>query len=136
MPDACTLTAICIAPIEKYALPFTENSFMDWIIDSVPGDKVVYYRGLLAHDRAPSGKVLDPKSRAALNAVARRVFTMASHGLVHPVQKRIGPSDFLYIAVKTKPRTSAARGVSAILPMAAAPCQAARTQPVLSMLAA
>ena len=127
---------INIVPIEKHAVPFTEISFMDWIIDSFPGDKVVYYRGLLAHDRAPSGKVLDPKSRATLNAVARRVFTMASHDLVQPVQKRIGPSDFLYIAVKTKPRTSAARGASALLSMAAAQCQSAGTESALSMLAA
>jgi hypothetical protein len=71
-----------------------------------------------------------------LNAVAKRVFTMAGHGLVHPVQKRIGRNDFLYIAVKTKPRTSAARGASAVRPLAVAACQAARTEPVLSMLAA
>jgi hypothetical protein len=128
---------ITVVPIEKHAVPFNENSFIDWIIDSFPGDKIVYYRGLLAHDRAPSGKVLDPKSRTDLNAVASRVLTMASHGLVHPVQKRIGRNDFLYIAVKTTPRSaSAARGVSAVPPMAAAACLPFETEPVLSALAA
>jgi hypothetical protein len=129
--------AITIVPIEKHAMPLTENSFIDWIIDSFPGDKIVYYRGLLAHDRAPSGKVLDPKSRVELNAVAKRVFTMAGHGLVHPVQKRIGRNDFLYIAVKTKPRSSAAiRDIAPASRFPAAACEPAVAEPVLSVLAA
>ena len=102
-----------------------------------PGDKIVYYRGLLAHDRVPSGKILDPRSRSELNAVARRVITMASHGFVHPVQKRLGRNDFLYIAIKTKPRASANdHGISAIPPSTATVSGPRGNEPVLSMLAA
>jgi hypothetical protein len=126
-----------IVPIEKHAVPLDENSLTDWIVDSFPGDKIVYYRGLLAHDRTPSAQVLAPRSRTELNAVARRVFTMAGHGLVHPVQRRIGHSDYLYIAVKTKPRMSACpSSVSVAPPLAAAQGKSPWTAPGLSVLAA
>src|SRR5262245_12532112 len=94
--------AVAIA-IEKHAIPFDENGFVDWLIDASPGDKVVYYRGHLGHDRMPSAKVLERKPRAALHAVAIRVMVTAAQGLVLPVQKRVGPEEWLYIAVKAQP---------------------------------
>src|SRR5262245_52241909 len=82
--------AVAIA-IEKHAIPFDENGFVDWLIDASPGDKVVYYRGHLGHDRMPSAKVLERKPRAELHAVAIRVMVTAAQGLVLPVQKRVWP---------------------------------------------
>jgi hypothetical protein len=88
--------------IERFAVPVDENGLIDWLIDANPGDRLVYYRGHLVHDRVPSGKVLGPRARADLNAVARRIMMLAGERLVIPVQKRIGREDFLYIAVKAR----------------------------------
>ena len=111
-------TAMPVVPIARFAVPLDENGFVDWIVDAYPGDKIAYYRGLLAHDRMPSGKVLDPRARAELHAVARRVMVLAGQGLVLPVQKRIGSEDFLYIAVKALPRRVAGpRWLSAPMPI-------------------
>ena len=108
--------AVAIA-IEKHAIPFDENGFVDWLIDASPGDKVVYYRGHLGHDRMPSAKVLEQKPRAELHAVATRVMVTAAQGLVLPVQKRVGSEEWLYIAVKARPgRLCTARRTD--LPMA------------------
>lgn len=96
-------------PIARFAVPIDENAFVDWLIDADPGDKLVYYRGHLAHDRMASTEVLDRQSRIILQAVADRVMVAAAQGLVLPVQKRVGPEEFLYIAVKALP----GRGISA-----------------------
>ena len=90
-------------PIARFAVPLDENAFVDWLIGAGPGDKLVYYRGHLAHDRMPSTEALDGQSRITLQAVANRVMAAASQNLILPVQKRIGPEEFLYIAVKALP---------------------------------
>ena len=95
-----------LLPIDRFAVPFDENTFVDWLIDAAPGDRAVYYRGHLGFDRMPSAKLLDRPTRANLNAVATRVMVAASQGLVVPVQKRIGTEDFLYLAVKALPGRS------------------------------
>ncbi len=93
-----------LLPINRSAVPFDENTFVDWLIDAEPGDRAVYYRGHLGFDRMPSANVLDRPTQANLHAVATRVMVAASQGLVIPVQKRIGDEDYLYLAVKTRPR--------------------------------
>ncbi|WP_434866237.1 hypothetical protein [Bradyrhizobium sp. HKCCYLRH3095] len=90
-------------PIDLYAVPFDENSFVDWLIDAKAGDRAVYYRGYLSYDRMPSAHVLERPTRANLHAVATRVMVAASQGLVIPVQQRIGSEDYLYLAVKAQP---------------------------------
>lgn len=92
-----------LLPISRFAVPFDENTFVDWLIDAEPGDRAVYYRGHLGFDRMPSANVLDRPTRANLHAVATRVMVAAGQGLVIPVQKRIGDEDYLYLAVKTRP---------------------------------
>lgn len=93
-----------VVPVPRFAVLLDENGLVDWLIDARPGDRVVYYRGHLGHDRMPSAKVLDRDQRTELHVVANRVMVLAGQGLVLPVQKRIGPEDFLYIAVKAQPR--------------------------------
>ncbi|HZP21419.1 MAG TPA: hypothetical protein VFB16_14585 [Bauldia sp.] len=90
-----------VAPtLPRFAVPIDENGFVDWLVDAEPGDRIAYYRGHLGHDRVPSTAVLKRDERANLNAVAHRVLAAAEQGLVLPVQKRIGPEDCLYLAVK------------------------------------
>jgi hypothetical protein len=106
------------SPIPRFAVPLDENGFVDWLIDASPGDRIVYYRGHLGHDRMPSTKVLDREARVQLHALATRVMVVAAQGLVLPVQKRVGPEDCLYIAVKAQPgRVRSARRTAAPMPL-------------------
>jgi hypothetical protein len=91
------------SPIPRFAVPLDENGLVDWLVDAGPGDKLVYYRGHLGHDRMPSAKVLERVVRVELHALATRVMVTAAQGLVLPVQKRVGPEDWLYIVVKAQP---------------------------------
>lgn len=89
-----------IPPLARFAAPLDENGFVDWLVDAEPGDTIAYYRGHLAHDRMPSTDVLGRRARSELHAVANRVMAASDQGLVIPVQRRLGPEDFLYLAVK------------------------------------
>jgi hypothetical protein len=100
-------TTTPLLPIDRFAVPFDENAFVDWLIDAEPGDRAVYYRGHLGFDRMPSASVLDRPTRANLHAVATRVMVATGQGLVIPVQKRLGTEDYLYLAVKARPGRSA-----------------------------
>jgi hypothetical protein len=110
------LVAAAAQPIACFAVPVDENGFVDWLLDAQPGDAIAYYRGHLAHDRMPSSKVLCRQVRHELHALAKRVMAACEHGLVIPVQKRLGPEDFLYLVVKAiggrKHRPSAAKPVA------------------------
>ena len=90
--------------LPRFAVPLDENAFVDWLVDAKPGERTVYYRGHLGHDRAGDGRLQDRHARSNLNAVASRVMTAAEQGLVHPVQKKIGREDFLYFAVRASDR--------------------------------
>lgn len=123
-----------LLPISRFAVPFDENTFVDWLIDAEPGDRAVYYRGHLGFDRMPSANVLDRPTRANLHAVATRVMAAAGQGLVIPVQKRIGDEDYLYLAVKTRPgRMGQSRSAA---PPRRSPVVAIATQTLRTALAA
>lgn len=114
------ITPAIATMVPRFSAPLDENALVDWLIDAKPGDRVVYYRGHLGHDRMPSSKVLDRRVRTELHAVANRVMVLAGQGLVLPVQKRVGPEDWLYIAVKAQPqRRSSMKGQDA--PLASPP---------------
>ena len=109
-------------PLPLFAIPVDENGFVDWLIDARPGDTLVYYRGHLSHDRMPSVSALADLQRRRLAEVANRVLAAEAQGLVMPVQRRIGPHEWLYLAIRThgalrtthnhKPSTSSARSFS------------------------
>ena len=121
------LKLLAAQPIARCNVPLDENGFVDWLIDAEPGDAVAYYRGHLAHDRMPKATVLSQPARRDLNAVAMRVMAACEHGLVVPVQKRIGPEDYLYIAVKA--RFSPKRSPTAVW-HDPAPCTPPAAQPM------
>lgn len=89
-------------PLPLFAIPLDENGFVDWLIDSEPGDVLVYYRGHLSRERMPSVKTLDDVQRRKLAAVASRVLTAEHHGLVMPVQRRVRENEWLYLAIRTR----------------------------------
>jgi hypothetical protein len=79
-------------------------SFADldrWFSTSSPGDRVSYFRGFLALDRGP-GSRLGEESGLELDRVATAVMAMAAAGHVHLVQRRHGPNDYTYVAVRAR----------------------------------
>jgi hypothetical protein len=86
--------------IEKHAIPFDENGFVDWIVDAQTNDCIAYYRGHLGRDRCEAAAILSPGECRKLVVVARRVMVAADQGLVFPVQKRLGPHDYVYLAIR------------------------------------
>lgn len=87
-------------PIEKHAVPFDENAFVDWIVDAQANDCIAYYRGHLGRDRCEATGILTSADTRKLVAVSRRVMVAADQGLVFPVQKRLDTHDYLYLAIR------------------------------------
>ena len=74
------------------ARPMTEIDFLAWLGQAMPGERLIYHRGLLAFDRyAPS--------QHGLSRLANRAHWAAARGFVHLVQRRHGTDDFSYLAI-------------------------------------
>ena len=98
------------APISvKQAPAFAIDTarFEAWLKIARPGNSIEYHRGHLCIDRqqkfdapdnAPENKV-----RAVLHDLATRALWASEQSLVHLVQRRHGPEDFIYIAIKARP---------------------------------
>lgn len=98
--------------------PVTEISFCAWVAQAVPGDRLEYYRGFLAHDTFSCATALTDKDRAELKNLASRAFRAFEAGLVHLVQERLATDRFAYIAIarpKPKSKHAAAASLSALL---------------------
>lgn len=89
----------------------TENELCDRYADASPGDAIVYHVGLLARDRDRLATELSPQRRADLDAIARRVWSMAEAGLGHLVQRRVTPDRCAYLLI-VRPRPLSARSVA------------------------
>jgi hypothetical protein len=102
-----------LAPLEiPLTRPLTEQALCSLIGMAAPGDAIEYFRGFLAVARDPNVGKLPERERAELVRVARRAIRAAEAGLVHLVQRRLGPEEFSYLAiVRPRPTTAA---VSAI----------------------
>lgn len=81
-----------------------EDNLCDWIANAVPGALMIYYRGHLAFDRMPSTGVFTNPDRKRLIDVAKRALQAAEDGFIHLVQRRHGPQDYSYIAIKARTR--------------------------------
>ncbi len=90
--------------IDPFCVPLNENQFVDWLVDASVGETIPYYRGHLAHDRCMSTPVLTSDERRRLVAVANRIMAAHDQGLVIPLQRRVGPHEWLYLAVRTSGR--------------------------------
>jgi hypothetical protein len=96
-----------ITTIAPPRLDITEAELCTWLGTAAPGDQLVYHRGFLAIDCAPTNDGLAKREREELRRVARRVRGWADDGLVHLIQRRDGPDDFGYMLV-VRPRRIAA----------------------------
>jgi hypothetical protein len=74
--------------------------FRGWLARTGSCPWCEYYRGLLIWDRSPDSKLSDA-DRRRLAKIANAVFQAAEQGQVHLVQRRRGPFDFSYLAIKS-----------------------------------
>lgn len=90
--------------IDPFCVPLDENCLVDWLVDASAGETIAYYRGHLAHDRCMSTPVLTSDERRRLIAVANRIMAAHDQSLVIPLQRRMGPNEWLYLAVRASGR--------------------------------
>ena len=75
------------------------TGFNRWLLRAQPGQQLEYHRGMLIRDRSPASGMSD-EQRRALARIADTALQTAEDGLVHLVQRRIGPFDFSYLAIR------------------------------------
>jgi hypothetical protein len=97
-----------ILPTTRRCVSRTE--FMAWLARAKLGEQFEYHRGHLIWDRSPAS-ILTQGERQALGRIADAVFQAAEQGQVHLVQRRHGPFDFSYLAIKSV-RAAARRAVA------------------------
>jgi hypothetical protein len=85
--------------IPAFTTPLSPAAFFAWLERAEPGQRLAYHRGFLARDRSPTSKLAEADRRTVAE-IAEAVFRAAGHGRVHLVQRRHGPFDFSYLAIK------------------------------------
>jgi hypothetical protein len=75
------------------------DGFRAWLQRAEPSACLEYHRGLLSVDRSPESD-LSEERRRALSRVADLALGAADRSQVHLVQRRNGPFDFSYLAIK------------------------------------
>jgi hypothetical protein len=87
-----------------------EPEMLAWFLAASPGDRIAYWRGHLAIELAPTASPLGQSERRRLRGLKVLTLSMAETGLVHLVQQRLGPDDYLYLAIaRPRPRHGSAR---------------------------
>ena len=79
--------------------PLTVGRFWSWLVRAEPGAALEYHRGLLVRDRSPASELSEDERRVVAR-LADAAFPAAEEGRVHLVQRRNGPFDFSYLAIK------------------------------------
>jgi hypothetical protein len=98
-----------------------EAALTAWFSAAAAGDRIEYWRGLLAIDANPTGSKLEPDDRRLLSRVAARAFRLAEQGKAHLVQRRHGEADYSYLlVVRPRPRPVRARFASVVFGTAGA----------------
>ncbi len=80
-----------------------EPEMLAWLLAASPGDRIAYWRGHLAIDLAVTASPLGDSERRRLRGLKVLALSMAETGLLHLVQQRLGPDDYLYLAI-ARPR--------------------------------
>ena len=70
-----------------------------WLNQARPSDALEYHRGFLTVDRSPHASRLREDDRQVLTRVASLALRLSGRGLVHLVQRRLGPDRFSYLAI-------------------------------------
>lgn len=93
----------------------SDAAFCAWIAQAQPGDRLEYHRGVLAMDASVDSNESETSQRRQLNRPACRARWAAQQGLVHLLQRRLGPDSFSYLAVMRPRRSEAAVSLSKVL---------------------
>ena len=73
-----------------------------WLRSAKPGEVLAYHEGFLAKDRDGSQECALPQSeRLRIDTVAQQAWNANELGLLHLISRKIGPSRFEYIAVRS-----------------------------------
>jgi hypothetical protein len=80
-------------------VPFQLRAFRRWLGQAKPGDRLEYHRGCLTVDRSSASRLAE-RERRALTKLADAALKAAEADRVHLVQRRNGPADFSYLAIK------------------------------------
>src|SRR5918996_1179287 len=79
--------------------PISVAPFRAWLARAKPGERLEYYRGLLALDRGKGTNPLREAERRKLTAVADHASELAGRGKLYLLQERHGDRDYSYWAV-------------------------------------
>jgi hypothetical protein len=101
----------------------SKAAFEAWLGQPAAGQEIEYYRGHLVWDRGSASR-LSGRQRQALSRIADTLFSAAEEGRVHLVQRRNGPFDFSYLAVRTAGAGATGRGVPSRRPALPLPAAA------------
>jgi hypothetical protein len=94
------MTAMTLhSPILPDETPLRETDFCAWAAQAEPGDALEYHQGFLVVDRSPLTETMDREARLTMVATCDRALCLAEQGLLHLVQRRLGPDRFSYLAV-------------------------------------
>jgi hypothetical protein len=96
--------------------PISLAAFRAWLARAKPGERLEYHRGFLTIDRSSASRHTE-RERRALAKLADTALKAAEADRVHLVQRRNGPADFTYLAIKAGPN---AQRAATALPVAAA----------------
>ena len=107
-------------------VPFPLRAFRRWLGQAKPGDRLEYHRGFLTVDRSSASHHAGGE-RCGLAKLADAALKAAEADRVHLVQRRNGPADFTYLAIKARP--SAQRAATALPVAAAAAAPGANSSP-------
>jgi hypothetical protein len=87
-----------------------EPEMLAWFLAASPGDRIAYWRGHLAIELSVTASPLGDSERRRVRGLKVLTLSMAETGLVHLVQQRLGPDDYLYLAIaRPRPRLGSAR---------------------------
>ncbi len=100
--------------------PLTEIELCAWLAQAAPGELLQYHVGYLGLDRSACGRSMSVESRAALSRTSNRAWRLAEQGLVHLVQRRLGPDSFLYLAIARPRPKNAPLSLAMLMPAEAA----------------
>jgi hypothetical protein len=82
--------------------PLTVGRFWSWLARSEPSAALEYHRGLLILDRSPASELSEDERRTVAK-IADAALGAAEDRVLHLVQRRNGPFDFSYVAIKAAP---------------------------------
>jgi hypothetical protein len=97
------MTTSGILQPSRDSAPWSATLLRAWLVSAKPGERLEYYRGLLAIDRTKGTSSLKEPERQKLAAVADHALALAARNTLHLFQERHGEGDYSYWVVARAP---------------------------------